>query len=69
MNAMKRKNRELRRSSQSAKSHGAVSIAQGTVAFIEKSAFLPGPFASAESPEDREAHPKGNGKSVFDSTL
>ena len=49
--------------------HGAVSIAHGTVAFIERSAFLPGPFASAESPEDREAHPKGDGKSVFDSTL
>ena len=41
MSAMRRKNRELRRSSQSAKNHGAVSIAQGTVAFIEKSAFLP----------------------------
>lgn len=69
MSAMRRKNRELRCSSQSAKNHGAVSIAHGTVAFIEKSVFLPGPFASAESPEDREAHPKVDGKSVFDSTL
>ena len=49
--------------------NGAMSNARGTVAFIEKSVFLPGPFASAESPEDREAHPKGDGKSVFDSTL
>ena len=49
--------------------NGAMSNARGTVAFIEKSVFLPGPFASAESPEDREAHPKGDGKSAFDSTL
>ena len=42
MSAMRRKNRELRRSSQSAKSHGAVSNAHGTVFLIPS--FPDSPF-------------------------